>query len=146
MEPQFPLLIAPACQECGHPGTKHAVSAWNRSGNSDRPYYFCGRHRRKFLTWDDDQGIVNGNPLCWCRFTSRRGTTNGPIPTDFYSCPVGSCRYSQNAPPARVANSIAVVGGASQDAEPRPYVDTEAQAVGMTPACRERRHNCCVVM
>ena len=148
MEPQFPLPNASACQRCGQSCTRQIVSAGNRNGNSGRPYYTCiyGGHPRTFSTWDDNQGIVNGNPRCWCGFTSRRVTTNGPTPTDFYSCPVGRCRYSEGAPLAPEANSIAVVGVPPQYVEPLPRVDIEAQAVRMRPAYRERRHYCCVVM
>lgn len=148
MEPQFPLRLAPACQKCGEPCTRDTVSARNANGNSGRPFYTCMNvsHPRKFSTWDDRQGIVNGNPRCWCGFTSRRVATNRPTSTDFYSCPAGRCKYSGDVPLAPEANYIPVVGRAPRYAEPRPEVDMEAQAGGMKPAYRERRHYCCVVM
>ena len=148
MEPQFPLPIAPACQRCRQPCTREIVSAENPNGNSGRPYYTCmnRQHPRKFSTWDDSRGIVNGNPRCWCGFTSRRGTTNGPTPTNFYSCPAGKCRYSEDAPLAFEANSITVVSGAPRYAEPRPKVDMEAQTIGIRPTYHNHRHYCCGVM
>jgi hypothetical protein len=148
MEPQFPLPAPPACQTCGLPGARQIVSEGNRNGNAGRPYYVCisGRHRRTFMTWDDSQGIANGNPRCWCGSTSRRITTNGPAPTDFYSCAAGGCGYFKDAPLAPKANGVAIVGEPPPYVKPRPEVDMEAQAVGMRPAHRRRRHCCCVVM
>ena len=140
-----PATSPPACQRCGQPCTQQIVSEGNRNGNAGRPYYACisGRHRRTFTTWDDSQGIVNGNPRCWCGFTSRRVTTNGPAPTDFYSCAAGGCGYFKDTPEA---NGIVIVAGTPPYVKPRPEVDMEAQAVGMRPAHRGRRHCCCVLM
>jgi hypothetical protein len=148
MEPQFPLPTAPVCHRCGQTCTRQIVLAGNRNGNAGRPYYACiyGQHPRTFSTWDDSRGIVNGNPRCWCGSTSRRATTNGPNPTDFYSCPAGGCGYFKDVPLAPVANGIAVVGAPPLYVRPRPEVDMEAQAVGMRPAYRGRRHCRCVVM
>ena len=148
MEPQFPLPIAPACLNCRQSCTREITQAGNPNSNSGRPYYYCinPRHSRKFSTWDDSQGIVNGNPRCWCGFTSRRGTTNGPTPTDFYSCPAGRCRYFEDAPLAPEVNSITVVSGAPGYTEPRSRVDMEAQTVGMRRTYHKHRHYCCLVM
>ena len=100
-EPTFPLAQPPTCLTCGHPGD--LVPAARRSnpiGNAGRPYYICSRGRHGSDTWitfDDNSGIVAGNPQCYCGYISRlsnRRDGDG----QFYSCPVGRCRFKRNGP------------------------------------------------
>ncbi len=134
MEPQFPLPAAPACRRCRQACIRQTVSERNRNGHSGRPYYTCmnSAHPREFSTWDDSRGIVSGNPRCSCRFTSRRVTVNEPTPGDFYSCPAGVCRFSEDV------KGIAVVGGAPGYTGSRFEVREEAQD-------EHRRCNCVVM-
>ena len=98
-EPTFPLAQPPTCLECGCPGD--LVPAARRSnpiGNAGRPYYICsrgGHERDTWITFDDNIGIVAGNPQCDCGSISRlsnRRDGDG----QFYSCPVGRCRFKRN--------------------------------------------------
>jgi hypothetical protein len=101
MEPQFPLdpRSPPTCRECGNPCTRRIVGPRNPIGNPGRPYYACDDgHEKLFSTWDDYEGITNGNPPCKCPrpFTSRRDKSRRGI--DFYSCPNrfnGGCGWSR---------------------------------------------------
>ena len=77
-----------------------AVRRSNPIGNSGRPYYVCSNRehkRRTFITFDDNIGIITGNPQCNCGYISRlsnRRDGDG----QFYSCPVGRCQFTRNGP------------------------------------------------
>lgn len=100
-EPTFPLTQAPTCLKCGSSGD--LVPAARRSnpiGNAGRPYYICSRGRHKDETWitfDDNIGIFAGNPPCYCGYTSRLSSRRDGD-GQFYSCPVGRCRFTRNGP------------------------------------------------
>ena len=100
-EPIFPLAQPPTCLSCGHPGD--LVPAARRSnpiGNAGRPYYICSRggHRSNtWITFDDNIGIVADNPRCDCGYTSRLSSRRDGD-GQFYSCPVGRCRFKRNGP------------------------------------------------
>lgn len=99
-EPTFPLAQPPTCLKCGCPGGLVQTRHSNPIGNSGRPYYVCsiGRHESNtFITFDDNIGIVTGNPRCNCGYISRlsnRRDGDG----QFYTCPVGRCRFKRNGP------------------------------------------------
>lgn len=57
-----------------------------------------GGHDRKFSTFGDSEGVVRGNPQCSCSYTSRRSRRNGPDWSEFYCCPVGGCKWSEEVP------------------------------------------------
>jgi hypothetical protein len=105
MEPTFPLPrhASPACKKCGLRCVRQTWAVTNRNGNAGRPFYTClgsqhQPHPREFSTWDDYEGIFKGNPRCSCGYTSRVSTIKGRIPPSFFSCAVGGCGFSQNAP------------------------------------------------
>ena len=148
MEPQFPLRTPPACLTCGQPCSREIVQANNPNGNAGRWFYTCknGEHGRELSCFDDRQGIANGNPQCWCGFTSRRVRNKGPTESYFYSCPAGSCRYTRDAPLVPEANTPAVVGTPPRYAESRPKVDVETHVFGTSPGYSRPCCYCCVVM
>ena len=97
-EPTFPLAQTPICLQCGFLGKRLMVHHGNPIGNAGRSYYRCssGIHESHvFITFDDNIGIIPGNPRCNCGFISRLSKgRNGDH--QFCSCPVGSCRFVWN--------------------------------------------------
>jgi hypothetical protein len=103
-EPIFPLAQPPTCLKCRHPGDLVPAARLNNpAGNAGRPYYICSRGRRgrhgsnKWITFNDNIGIIANNPRCDCGYTSRlsnRRDGDG----QFYACPVGGCRFMSNGP------------------------------------------------
>ncbi len=120
VEPTFPLSQPPICLACGCPGDLvQAARRSNPIGNAGRPYYICSRGRHEADTWitfNDNIGIVSGNPPCYCRYTSRLSSRrNGD--GQFYSCPVGKCRFVRNGPslPPQTTQMQAEAGGMEMD-------------------------------
>jgi hypothetical protein len=123
MEPSFPLdprRGIPTCRMCGRACTRDMVTIRNPIGHVGRFYYHCYPCPRErsgahgvFSTWDDYEGITNGNPRCRCGFTSRRDT-NRTTKEDFFACPNRynkGCGWSMTCSDVATpqANSIAVV-------------------------------------
>jgi len=95
-EPTFPLAQPPTCLKCGRPGNRATTILTNPIGNAGRPYYVCshrGHGSQTFITFDDNIGIKPSNPRCNCGYISRLSNRRGGG-GKFYSCPVGSCRFS----------------------------------------------------
>jgi hypothetical protein len=138
MKPQFPLDLRnpPTCRECGRPCTRKIVGPQNPIGNPGRPYYACDDdHENLFSTWDDYEGITNGNPPCKCAppFVSRRDRSRKGV--DFYSCPNrfnGGCGWTRtcNDQLAIVPrpNSIPVAGTVPQFGAQHPLYAAQFSA------------------
>ncbi|OJJ68291.1 hypothetical protein ASPBRDRAFT_322738 [Aspergillus brasiliensis CBS 101740] len=108
LRPQFPCT--PVCRRCGWIPRDHRPHhvATNRNGNLGRPYYACPNctsqtysysphvRDRGWITWDDERGIRDSNPLCDCGVVSRQdragaGTTMSGL--GFWTCATGRCGY-----------------------------------------------------
>lgn len=89
--PRFPLQTPPICPDpkCN----RSATSGISHSrGSYGRPYYYCqDGHQREFITWDDNDGLEQGNPPCKCGHLSRREQQAGPIPKAQYRCATRDC-------------------------------------------------------
>lgn len=106
LRPEFPLSH-PLCCRCGwEPRYRDTAKPANQNGNGGRPYYKCIRcnyrsqgkqyHSRGWITWDDDRGICDSNPLCDCGVVSRQdraGVESGMFGWGFWTCATGSCGY-----------------------------------------------------
>jgi hypothetical protein len=94
-EPTFPLAQPPTCLKCCRPGNRMATTRTNPIGNSGRQYYICVNpwHESRFITFDDNIGIKPSGPRYNCGYISRLSNRRGGG-RQFYSCPVGSCRFS----------------------------------------------------
>jgi hypothetical protein len=101
-EPTFPFAAPPTCRTCRDPGIRSNVRQNNPIGNAERWYYICpGTHKNNkgyFIAFDDDGGIEDGNPQCWCRYTTRLCLNRDGV-SQFYACPIGQCEYWRNGPP-----------------------------------------------
>jgi hypothetical protein len=84
--PRFPLLTAPRCKDfkCG------AVCTLFSGG--ERDYYKC--RCGKWCTYDDDEGVTHGNPLCDCGFYCRIVTRNDG--GTFETCAIAVCNMSEH--------------------------------------------------
>jgi hypothetical protein len=95
MSRTFPLNPPPNCPLCGSVAQRDLTKNLGSAGRR-RPYYFCiNNHKRKFVRWDDNEGISNNNPQCQCGHSSRlnvNGTSN------WYDCSSMSCNFRSNAP------------------------------------------------
>ena len=112
---RFPLLVAPICPSCRNSSTRDITSPSKRNGNAGRPYYYCNYgHARIFVTWDDSRGIMASNPLCECKYPSRRDRTNGPFPSEWYSCGTKECGFRQNIEPDKTSAEKANLSSNSQ--------------------------------
>lgn len=101
LQPQLPLSH-PCCQRCGRTSSLRRLitKPSNRNGNAGRPYYICtrcnGKSKRGWVSWDDEHGIRDGNPVCYCGALSRQDREaknrerNG---LGFWTCATGSCDY-----------------------------------------------------
>ena len=94
----FPLHSRPPCPKCRQPSIRAIVKDTNQHGNAGRPYYSChSGHKTVFITWDDNEGVCNTNPCCWCRVPSRREEKNGPPPREaYYACSSKECGFRQD--------------------------------------------------
>ncbi len=104
LRPQFPLTH-PSCRHCGWEPRFNCTVWTERNGNFGRPYFICVKckhhnrgvqHREGWITWDDERGICDGNPPCYCGALSRqdRAGANTSMPGQgFWTCATGSCDY-----------------------------------------------------
>lgn len=91
MPNRFPLEAPPVCPICKCVSLPAVVKASNSKGNAGRSYYYCDSgHARHFLTWNDNRGVMNENPLCWCGYPSRRTGMN-------YACSSKHCGFHGSA-------------------------------------------------
>jgi hypothetical protein len=101
LQPQLPLR-QPRCRHCSSTTSlRRSIvgrSNWNR--NVGRPYYTCdpcpSNSKRRWVAWDDEHGICDGNPVCFCGGLSRQdrmGTSSGRTGWGFWTCATGSCDY-----------------------------------------------------
>lgn len=112
MSPTFPLSPAPDCSICNFPARRDLTNNPGSNGRR-RPYYFCSNnHARKFIRWDDSEGISNDNPRCRCGHHSRLNSGRGLQAGRWYDCSSMSCSFRENA----IANADAV------ELESRPSV------------------------
>jgi hypothetical protein len=156
MEAQFPLRRPPTCRQpsCGKPCTLSTVNETNANGHINRPYYFCTNgHPSIFSTFNDSQGIVEGNPQCLCGWTSRKSITNKEPRKYFYCCPVGNCGFNRGAGMVSATDGSAFGTPPPHYSGQRPEVDRQPQGFAMKhqgfmtePAHRERYCCGCVVM
>jgi len=151
MEPSFPLNQPPTCN-CGHTANPQTVNSQNTHGHVGRPYFRCEDvcHGGKsiFISWNDHQGIVEGNPRCVCGFTSRIGINN-QTQQQWFHCPVGRCRFNEDVPAGYAASwRDGVVGSpgygsyASQ-AGPRTGMGMNKYEVQLVHDREESRGGCC---
>lgn len=99
-QPRFPLLH-PRCRVCGSATLHHRITQpSNPNGNAGRPYYVCipckRNNREGWVTWDDERGVRNSNPSCYCgdfRRQDQEGIGRGRHGLDFWTCSTGSCDY-----------------------------------------------------
>lgn len=88
-------MATPRCCICQVPTTRHITRNSNRTGNANRPYYKC-LPCNEFKCFEDDRGILYGNPLCECRIPSRM-QVSGPhrrVPRGVhYVCRWGECDF-----------------------------------------------------
>ncbi|EMD86689.1 hypothetical protein COCC4DRAFT_33191 [Bipolaris maydis ATCC 48331] len=100
LQPQFPLL-RPHCRVCGSATLdRHITRPSNPNGNASRPYYICmlckSNNEEGWVTWDDERGVCNSNPTCYCGVPSRQdreGIARGRPGLGFWTCATGSCDY-----------------------------------------------------
>ena len=118
IRPSRPHYTQPSPYQCRHCRSTnlafHTVGQGNPNGNAGRPYYVCvntscpgrtspnaDRHERGWVTWDDNIGVVPGNPLCRCQRISRldvAGVYSNHRGRKFYTCSTGACDYFLWAP------------------------------------------------
>ena len=99
-QPRFPLLY-PRCRVCDLATLHRRITQpSNPNGNAGRPYYICISCERKdgkgWVTWDDERGVRNSNPSCYCGNLSRQdqvGIGRGRRGLGFWTCATGSCDY-----------------------------------------------------
>lgn len=95
--PTFPLRHVPTCRQCGNRCNLQNAQSSSRH-NAGRPYYNCRiGHDSEFSTFDDEIGVVRGNPPCDCNYISRK-TMRNDGQGGFYKCAMGICLWSQSAP------------------------------------------------
>ncbi|KAF1975436.1 hypothetical protein BU23DRAFT_503340 [Bimuria novae-zelandiae CBS 107.79] len=101
LQPQLPLS-QPRCRHCNLTTSlrRRTTGPLNRNGNVGRPYYICipceDNDTRGWVTWDDERGICDGNPVCHCGGLSRqdrKGNASRRTGLGFWTCATGSCNY-----------------------------------------------------
>ncbi|KAF1960422.1 hypothetical protein CC80DRAFT_489575 [Byssothecium circinans] len=98
-QPQLPLS-QPRCRHSTTSLRRFTTGSFNPNGNVGRPYYLCiqcpSNNRKGWVTWDDERGIRDGNPVCYCGVLSRQdrmGIESGRAGLGFWTCATGSCDY-----------------------------------------------------
>ena len=94
---------APLCRGCKtrtvYAVTKAPAELAKDKGNTDRPYYRCEtRDCKVFYCFDDDRGILNTNPACFCGRPSRRRVAGNAPWDSLYlrvQCATAACDYSE---------------------------------------------------
>lgn len=84
-----------ACSNCHKPGHRRITSFSNPNGNAGRPYYYCSPCR-KFISFDDERGKRDENPLCECGKPSRsqlNGKNSRPPGGVHFVCSEGQCDF-----------------------------------------------------
>ena len=107
-------LPPPGPYRCRHCGTNRlfydTVKPGNPNGNARRPYYVCvndscpnvrthnrEHHVRGWVTWDDNIGVAETNPLCRCSHYARKdraGVRSQNAGKHFWTCSTGACGYT----------------------------------------------------
>ena len=108
MADRFPLQAAPICRFCSQTATLGYSDPTLCNGNANRPYYYCesSLHKRKFLTWNDYQGILSQNPHCQCGHLTRRNRKNENPKDEWYACASGHCKFRRNIENGEDAGSM----------------------------------------
>lgn len=125
--PRFPLQTPPICS---NPGCEELASRTESRAraSSGRPYYYCQKgHKREFIQWDDNDGILDGNPHCKCGYRSRREEQTTPIPKARYRCATRECNLWEEI----------ILDDDDDDIErftPSPEVISSSQSSSATPS------------
>ena len=151
MEPTFPLHEPPTCN-CGHRANPQTVNSQNPHGHVSRRYYHCDDichgGQSKFVSWNDYQGIVEGNPRCVCGFTTRIGINNHNR-QQWFHCPVGRCRFNEDVPAGYGASwrdgAAGPPGHGSYAAQAKPGIEISMTSyeVQLGHGREEIRGSCC---
>lgn len=92
----------PQCRDCKVPTTRATTDNANtKLGNAGRPYYKCTvQGHRGFYCFDDDRGIFEDNPSCYCGRPSRFGvgrTAPSHSRELVHQCATSACDYNDKA-------------------------------------------------
>jgi DNA-directed RNA polymerase subunit M/transcription elongation factor TFIIS len=87
------------CPICGREPKYFVTRRSNRNGNAKRPYYKC-IPCNKFVSFDDDRGILTQNPPCDCSVQSRMQVAGKFAATArglHFVCAKGKCGFYEGA-------------------------------------------------
>jgi hypothetical protein len=92
-------ISGPPCRTCGWFTRLFYVQRGNANHHDGRPYFACARCKmgQGWGTWADTKGVEEGNPPCFCGWSSRVervGVGKWGYPRRwFLKCAVGACRF-----------------------------------------------------
>lgn len=85
----------PSCPICHRQAIHGITSPHNKSGNANRPYYYCDfNHPSEWIAWADNKGIDQNNPWCHCRQPTRWNI--GRDRTGWFECATKQCEFKRN--------------------------------------------------